>query len=174
MVETSDFTTIVDHIRTQISLGGIRVIGVEGFPTAGKSTLVRKLAAEIRCACVHTDDFLQPGCREPAYIRCLDLKRLGARVDQEPEPVLIEGIGLLDSLDAIGRGRDLGVYVKRMTQAGLWADDLANYSVDGQPLEGISQVDYWAVEYHLRRHPHVDPDVMFAYNGDEYEEDGAT
>jgi uridine kinase len=51
------FDEVVGLVRAQ---SGLRLIGIDGLPLAGKSTLAGQLAEATGGACVHLDDFVKP------------------------------------------------------------------------------------------------------------------
>jgi len=114
MVEVCTYAQLVDEILAMS--GTVRLVGVDGFGGAGKTTFANRLAAAAGGGwpVVHTDDFathdeplqwwprmlaqvIEPLCkREPATFRPYDWvhRRLGDPVTIEPaDAVVIEGVG---------------------------------------------------------------------------------
>ncbi|MGN6150775.1 MAG: hypothetical protein ACTHOH_02045 [Lysobacteraceae bacterium] len=132
------------------------VIGIDGFMDAGKTTLAFGLAKQLSGIRVGLDCYVEKGREAPNYIGLLrldelrrDLKGLRAAFDF----VVIDGICLLDALDAIDVSLDMFVYVKRIASRGMWHDGLhlEDFAACGESggLADKSQLDY-----HLSRRPH--------------------
>jgi uridine kinase len=51
------FDEVIGLVRAQSDL---RLLGIDGLPVAGKSTLASQLAAAAGGACIHLDDFVKP------------------------------------------------------------------------------------------------------------------
>jgi uridine kinase len=51
------FDEVVGLVRARL---GLRLIGIDGLPVAGKSTLASQLAEATGGACIHLDDFVKP------------------------------------------------------------------------------------------------------------------
>jgi hypothetical protein len=167
MRELTNETALVSAIQEMCSLRCI--VAVEGHSTSGKTTLSRRLAGFLEARLVSTDDFAIDGCRAARYVDCLDFTRLSQALDaaRNANPILIlEGICLRDTLSRAGIVPTLYVYVKRMTQAGLWADDLANYVKEGAPVPDLSRTDRWSVEYHLHSDPLGNATIVFVRHDD--------
>lgn len=162
-MEFSDFEQLVEELEKARRQRSLRIIGVEGHSTSGKTCLAERIGARLRLEVIGTDAFLQEGCETKRYIECLETKELETAVSVAARPLIIEGIALADSLEEIGATADLTVYCKRISSAGLWVDDLLNYQTEGVPNPNLSMVDHWAVEYHLRRDPVANTDLIFRW-----------
>lgn len=162
-MEFSDLDRLAAAIQKERQRRPIEVLAIEGHSTSGKSHLAAALGDRLGMAVVSTDRFLSPGCETCRYVECLDLARLKSAVLGMDAPCIIEGIAAAESLGLIERSADLTVYCKRITAAGLWADDLANYLVQGRPAPDLSMVDRWSVEYHLRRDPEKNSELVYRW-----------
>jgi hypothetical protein len=162
-LEVSDLDEVLQEIEKARSKAPLAVIGVDGHSTSGKTCLAEKICVCFGWTVLSTDAFLQRECETKRYIECLDAKRLERAVSDAVRPLVIEGIALADSLDRIGMAADLTVYCKRISRAGLWVDDLLNHTTEGEPNPDLSMVDYWAVEYHLRKDPVAEADLVFSW-----------
>lgn len=162
-LEVSDLVEVLDEIERRHSQGPLGVIGVEGHSTSGKTCLAEKIGSRFGWTVLGTDAFLEEGCVTQQYTQCLDANRLDEAVSGAARPLVIEGIALADSLQLIGAPPDLTVYCKRISPAGLWVDDPLNHTADGVPNQDLSMVDHWAVEYHLRRDPVNEADLVYSW-----------
>jgi len=83
--------------------------------------------------------------------------------------VLLEGICVgwtLERLQLRAPHRIYRIYCKRMTQAGLWADETTNYATDGVVDSSLSPFDQQVVDYHLKVQPDAKATMVYAWNGD--------
>lgn len=119
------------------------LVGIEGHSTSGKSTLGKKLALLSGESLFSTDEYARQRKKNDAYPDLVDVERLKRDVKAVSGRSLsfIEGICLRDVLESAGLKPDVFVYIKRITQAGLWADDPENYVSNGKPNSGLSWVD---------------------------------
>ena len=68
--------------------------------------------------------------------------------------LFIDGICLRDTLARCGLTAGAFVYCRRITQAGLWADDPQDRTHQDRPnRDDPSWVDWQSTDYHLREHP---------------------
>jgi hypothetical protein len=162
-LEVSDLEEVLKEIEEARSKALLTAIGVEGYSTSGKTWLAEKICVRFGWTVLGTDAFLRRDCETQRYIECLDTEKLERAVSKAAPPLVIEGIALADSLDRIGLAADLTVYCKRISPAGLWVDDLLNHITEGVPNPDLSMVDYWAVEYHLRKDPVAGADLVFRW-----------
>ncbi len=140
-------------------------VGVEGHSTSGKTTLAKDLADLTAGKWFGTDTYGRQRRSGENYPDLIDVERLGhdiALAFAYPL-VVIEGICLRDVLDRAGLQPDAFVYVKRISPAGLWVDDLANHVISGEPNPELSWVDTQSVLYHLRRSPLEQADLTYLY-----------
>lgn len=142
------------------------LIGIEGHSTSGKTTLAIRLATVFDGACISTDNYIDRQSDAEAYSdRILVAKLLEeiTRLRKTARVVFVEGICLRDSLRRVSIAPTTFIYCKRITQAGLWADDPLNYlDKKGLPLSTLSTVDRMSVEYHLRTLPLEKADIVYA------------
>lgn len=118
---------------------------------------------------VSTDTYRRPGTEGRPYIDQLSLQDLAADIAEHAAAglVLVEGICIGWTLDLIHCAAHTRAYCKRMTQTGLWADDLENFlDAKGAPEPGLSQFDTEVVTYHLKTRPDLSAHVIYCWNGD--------
>jgi hypothetical protein len=121
----------------------------------------KDLAKRLGGVAVGTDSYSRDGPKTATYLQRMDLDRLARDVDRlaRAGPVIVEGICLRDTLGALRVAPTAFVYLKVMTVAGLWRDELENYLEDGEPAG--SWTDRQSVDYHLREKPHERADFIF-------------
>jgi hypothetical protein len=164
-IGVSDFPTLVTTLRARIGGTPAAIIGIEGHSTSGKTTLATDLALACGGERISTDMYVDRQSDALAYSdRIFSEKLLTdlARLRREKTVVFIEGICLRDTLRLVGIAPESFIYCKRITQAGLWADDPLNYvDAHGRPQSTLSTVDGMSVEYHLRVFPLEKADIVY-------------
>lgn len=164
MREFVDFASLVIALQTEIVPTDATVIAIEGHSTTGKTTLSRDLAERLNGVSLSTDAYARPESTAGSYVERIQHERLRADLDQliaNRSLVVVEGIALRDTLRRISAAPHVFIYVKRITPAGLWADDLENYLQDGRPAAWLSWTDRQSVEYHIRESPHERADIVY-------------
>lgn len=164
-IEVSGFPKLVTMLRRRVGETPGSVIGIEGHSTSGKTTLATDLALACTGERISTDMYVDRGSSANAYADRVLYEKLNAdlaRLRLENTLIFIEGICLRDTLRRIALSPQTFVYCKRMTQAGLWADDPLNYVDEhGLPQSTLSTVDGMSVEYHLRVCPLEKADIVY-------------
>lgn len=122
-------TTSVFEIATLLRGVNAKKIAIDGADGSGKSTLARELGTTLGLRIVHLDDFVDRG--KGAFFEHLNLAAVAEDIASD-KPILIEGICMLQVLEAIGVEADAIVYVKRMGDH-YWLDE-GHLDPDG-PLE---------------------------------------
>lgn len=164
MREFLDTDSLAAAVKVYLAREPRGVVAIEGHSTSGKSHLGRDLAKRLDAVVLETDSYARDGSDAPTYLEAIDVGRLGSDLDRhagEGGRVIMEGICLRDTLRELAITPTLFIYVKRMTPAGLWADELENYLEDGRPAEGLSWTDYQSVEYHVRERPEDRADFVY-------------
>ncbi len=175
--EFHDYDQLLRDLRTTVPLRSPRNIGVEGFMSAGKSCLAKRLAADLCCGLVETDKSsikqLYPDRfaednednKDQPYLECLDLAVLAERLADELDHhsfVIVEGICLRDTLVRVGRSADLFVYVKRVSRnSGLWHDSFHIEDYEEDPTTSPNGLHRDELEYHARVRPHEHADFVW-------------
>jgi hypothetical protein len=164
MREFVDLASLVLALQQEIAPGEGAIIAIEGHSTSGKTTLGEDLAERLSAASLSTDAYARPESTARSYVERLQHDQLRADLDRlmvNRALIVIEGIALRDTLRKVSAVPQVFVYVKRMSPAGLWADDLENYLESGRPAGWLSWTDRQSVEYHLRESPHERADMVY-------------
>ncbi|HWL40180.1 MAG TPA: hypothetical protein VNO75_08060 [Gemmatimonadaceae bacterium] len=130
MRECLDTDSLAAAVKLYLAKEPSGVVAIEGHSTSGKSYLSADLAERLGAVVVGTDSYVRDGSDAPTYLEAIDVRRIGSDVDRHVDAgqrVIIEGICLRDTLRELAMTPSLFIYVKRMTPAGLWTDDLENY-----------------------------------------------
>ncbi len=121
-------------LRTRLS-NRRTVIGIDGAPASGKSTVAEAVAPMLNATVFSIDNFLNR--HEGRYFECLRLEELKNQIGVAQRAMIVEGICLLKVLEAISVQHDQLVYVKRMD--GGWSDE-EECDVTGDPEGRIAEL----------------------------------
>jgi hypothetical protein len=148
------------HQRIQESAGAL-VIGIDGMPGAGKTTLSTQITCQIPAKTISTDEYLD---KHKGYyssnISYTNLKdAFNNFVDQNVPVIVFEGVCLLKILDCIDIQPDILIYIKHLDSEGIWKDyricdsevslDEAITSINrAENIPGIGNFDKELAEYH--------------------------
>lgn len=102
-----DIVHELGDLRESLSRRSAKVIGIDGYQGAGKTTVASFLSKKLGFYCVHLDDFYVPGTGD--YIESLDYMSL--RTATERRPLLLEGVCLQVTLNNLSISPDVLVYV---------------------------------------------------------------
>ena len=91
-------------------LRSCRIIGIDGDNGAGKSTLANELSQRIGGSVISVDDFLLGN--GDAYLSQLNMPNISKAIEAAEEPIIVEGMLLLDVLDRIGLTPDFMIFAK--------------------------------------------------------------
>ena len=133
--------------RIRGSYGAIQIIGIDGFTTAGKTTLAQRLAKLLDADVVSTDDHVEIRGGNWGYVERLDLAGIKDSVDRSIKTgrrVILEGICLrcVIASSAIQTDSIVHVYVKQISKnSDIWDD--------GEWLERFEERDHAPPEPHL-------------------------
>lgn len=113
-----------------------------------------------------TDEYARQRKEDDTYPELIDVRRLKTDVEAAAArgSTFVEGICLRDVAQAAQLRPDVFVYIKRVTQAGLWADDPENYVTNGKPISGLSWVDRQSVLYHIKESPLEHAGLVYLYH----------
>jgi hypothetical protein len=112
------------------------VIGIDGAPASGKSTVARQIGPVLNATVIELDLLLNR--HEGQYVNSLRLNDLRDSLAAATGPVVVEGICLLQALDAVDVASDELVYVKSMSNWG-W-DHEEECDVVGDPESRIADL----------------------------------
>ena len=164
-VEIRSFDELVARIHEIAVSRPVRIIGIEGFTTAGKTYLGRNLAARLPARLISIDLFLMR--RIPSYVADLDLRKLQGEIDatiQSNHSLILEAICLRDVISRISLPAvDLFIYVKRLSSnTGAWHDgyDLEDFDQGQWNVAGL-EPHLSDFQYHHRTRPHKRADLVY-------------
>ena len=165
MVLFTEYPDLHDHIASLRASGGSIICSIDGHRQSGKTSLADRLALHLQAKAIHTDGFRIPRREGQPYVDQLSLEELAGEFGTEGL-ILVEGICVGWTMKRLKLSVPHRLYCKRMTDAGLWADDTLNFLVDGVPDSGLSPFDQEVVRYHLESEPDAHATVVYAWNGD--------
>ncbi|MCE9657796.1 MAG: hypothetical protein K8R60_04505 [Burkholderiales bacterium] len=138
------------------------VVAIDGFSGAGKTTLAQHLAEATSGRCVDLDDLVpDTPPTVPSYADLIDAADLRRRIAACGAAItFVSGVCLRDVLDAAGVAVALRIYVKRLSEVGLWHDGLNLEDVES----GAAMPSHWLgacdLAYHSRQRPHERSDFV--------------
>lgn len=126
MPTTLTYESLCDRLRGNLFDRAGLLIGIEGYMGSGKTTLATQLSRHLALPLVSLDKFVAIRNGEHAYPSRISRTRLRRQVlrSARRSPVLIEGICLRAVLRRLGLRLATTVYIKRLSDAGLWHDGL--------------------------------------------------
>lgn len=111
-------------------LAGRSIVGLDGAAGSGKSTLATALGPRLGADVVSLDSFLNRN--EGRFFKGLRLPELRDRLADAKGTTIVEGVLLLQVLEALSVSCDVLVYVKRVGLGGRWEDE-EECAIDGDP-----------------------------------------
>jgi len=165
IVDYNDLREFIGRIPRGLEL---HICSIDGHRGSRKSWVATRLAKDLGLPCISTDAYRIRKREGLPYVDQLSVEALAAEVARYNGStlILLEGICIGWTLQRMHLTASTRVYCKRMTQAGLWADDLENYVTDGTPDSGLSPFDTEVVVYHLETWPDLNANVIYPWNGD--------
>ena len=166
LVTTLD--AIVPVIEELASECGTLRVGVEGASMSGKSTAADRLAQTLGAPVIHTDEFYQQGVLGSMYqdgLRTEQLSAALATASGKSPIVIVEGLCLRETLEALGTPVRLFIYCRKLSAAGVWHQD-PDFNTDLDPGSGRTQelIDSWWFQYHDRASPFDRADFVFEWS----------
>ena len=157
---------LIDVLRKKLSKGQSVLIGVDGFMGSGKSRLAMKLASVLGGYRISLDSYADPGSDEAHYVAKLLLEYFVDDVDKLKGKfpcIVIEGICLLEVMERAKRNLDTLVYVKRISEQGLWHDGfhLEDYVTNKAIKENEQGLHKSEFDYHVAKVPHEKAEIIF-------------
>ncbi len=157
---------LIEVLRKKLSMHSSILIGIDGFMRSGKSRLAMKLSSELGGYRVSLDAYADSGSYKPHYVDKLLLDYFVEDVDKLKRKfpcVVIEGICLLEVMERVKRPVDSLVYVKRISQTGLWNDGfrLEDYVTNKAIRENEEGLRKSELDYHVTKGPHEKAELIF-------------
>ena len=167
--------TLQTRIRHELSSRAHLIVGIDGAPGVGKSTLAKQLTEEFDGLSVSLDDYLD--AHKGTYLPHLDFQRLKkdihAHLDQDAPLLTIEGLCLPAVLDKVGTNPNILVYIKCLDNDGEWHDQaicdenrdltqILRYIKKYETLIGIGDSDKELARYHNNYRPTARADFILS------------
>lgn len=124
---------------------------------SGKTTLAFELAELLGGIRVGLDSYLhtdRDGTKYVDELRHSYLKSDLAKLKAAFSFVVVDGICLREALDKVHHTADLFVYVKRISKAGIWHDEMHLEDYESGECIPESWLQLNDLSYHLERRPH--------------------
>ena len=106
------------EVSKTLRASGAKFIAIDGTDGSGKSTLASDLGKSLNVKVLHLDDFIAKG--RGHYLTAIDHTAI-QRALANSTSWIVEGVSILQVLEAIDVKPDALVYIKRMSH-GLWSD----------------------------------------------------
>lgn len=137
-----------------------RIIAVDGWDGAGKTTLAVGLAHELGCSHYDLDaDANAAGTK--TFLTAERLSKAGKIIRSISGPVVVSGVMVRKFLERLSIEIDVNIYVKRMAQWG-WADHDKTYSWEFACEFGeSSELTREIFDYHQQYQPHLNAEFVF-------------
>jgi hypothetical protein len=88
----------------------LKLVALDGYHGAGKSTLALDLSRHLNISVIHVDDYIEPNTG--TFIDAVDLQKIELSI--EKYPVLLDGVCILKLLELMGRKADAIIYVRSL------------------------------------------------------------
>ncbi len=118
---------LIIAITAETDLNKSAMIGIDGVAGCGKSKIAEQLSKEIGAKWIEVDEYLDK--HKGGYIPFIKYDQLEGDIKKERkqnQPIIVEGICLLEVLDHIKEKPDIFIYVKRVLRkygTESWYDD---------------------------------------------------
>ena len=124
MGEFQNVADLVDEIQKRTAGLECPLVGLDGAYGSGKSTLAKAVAEKLDGIVLEVDRYTERnGKPYREQLRYEDLRRDLKTTRSDGKPVIVDGVCLLDVMDAVGAKVDALVYVKKVDRgSGIWQD----------------------------------------------------
>jgi hypothetical protein len=163
--------TEVSQLESQLRTVARGIVAIDGCTSAGKTTLMRVLANQLKWPWIDVDEHVNPG--RGHFVRALRVSDLSSAIEQasrEPSVVLIAGVCMREVLACLECDAALHIYVKRKSRVGIPSDlntlDLENALTLGDTSQ-FRGLDREIAYYHFRCRPHRNADVVYVRTVDD-------
>jgi hypothetical protein len=142
------------------------IIAIDGKNGAGKSCLAKKLQGLIGGGIVSLDQFVEPN-QHGGFVGFLDQTAITTAIERCATPKIIEGVCVLEVLDAIGHNPDILIYVKEIYFGYLWKDEDMLDRDPEEPLEeliprkALTLLTEQVIRYHNKYRPSGQAQIIF-------------
>ena len=134
----------VEAVTEEVLGRNSKLIGIDGRLAVGKTALANSLAAQLNCACLHVDDYLEPHTGQ--FFGSLRFDALLHVLHGSRGRIVIEGICLLQVLERLQRTPEYLIYVDspaggpRSGLSSLLKDEISLYELKYRPQESADRV----------------------------------
>lgn len=141
------------------------LLGIDGFDGSGKTTLAFAVANRLSGVRVGLDDYVDEDRKADSFVGLLrleDLARDLSRLLRRFRLVVVDGVCLSQAFAAIGTKPSSVIYVKKISQQGLWHDGfhLEDY-LAGTPAGSWLEQSVYA--YHQQYQPHIRAPLCYSW-----------
>jgi hypothetical protein len=164
MVQFDSAELLIEFLR----LRDYKLVAIDGFPAAGKSTLAKYIGTKTAMRVISIDMYLSKN--KGSYFPHLDLTKIGTDIDMS-EKCIVEGLCCLKVLNEICRPPTAIIYVKRTGRCGWLDEDDLTDKVDQELAAACGELDaaensYIALmaevrAYHASYRPHETSDIEY-------------
>jgi len=109
------------EISKELKRKNVSLIVVDGVDGSGKSTLAGKIAKDLSCLHINLDDYLEK--KRGSFVKYIKYNLLKNEIDGANISIIIEGVCVLAVLRNLNINSDFLIYIKRMSNYGLWLDE---------------------------------------------------
>lgn len=143
-----------------------QIVGVDGFTGSGKSTLSTALVGSLGARLLSCDEYVDRSVKEESY--CAMLRRADLIYDfrqalESHSTVILDAVCLREVVRYLEVNPHSFVYVKRVSQAGVWNDglDLDDFKEATEGSFRGKWIEREVFRYHLDHHPLERADILF-------------
>ena len=163
MQETSKISEIVTSLKTTKPC----LIGIDGMDGAGKSTLAKDLSCQLGYAHINLDDYLEKNRGQ--FVEYVEYDQVKGEIDKAKKPVIIEGVCLLAVIENLSDSLDILIYVKRVSDYGMWYDkedcevdeDIDEFIIRKKSGGSIPALTEEIIRYHYKYKPYEKAGIIY-------------
>ena len=118
----NELDKLVEELTPLVAANNSFLIGIDGRNGIGKTHLAGCLASALKCRHIELDEECLDKNND-AYAPCIRCEQLRNLIEASAQPVIVDGVCLLDVAERCDIHLDAHIYVKRISVAGLWHDE---------------------------------------------------
>lgn len=104
-----------------MNFSNLIIIGIDGYDGSGKTSLAAFLASKIPGVMISVDDHIEK--HKDSYVPALNAISLYRALQNHDGVVILEGVCLLSVVEKLGISLSCHIYIKQITEAGIWRDE---------------------------------------------------